>query len=169
MIEFILDNLGIVLFVVIAIAARVFQARARARKREETPHQVFTSGLEPDDDDGDEGARYRLEPDEDEGLINYARTRGASAHAVEKARTLMTLMEDQPRFKAFSGKATAPLVPEAPRAAVSASPGKKGQTSAPAPEKQKPLDGFPAKLEKLSPLQRAMVWAEIMGKPKGMA
>jgi hypothetical protein len=167
MIELILDNLGIVLFVVIAIAARVLQARFRARQKE-APPPFFASGLEPDDDDGGDGARYRLEPDENEAFIDYARTRGASAHAVEKTRFLQERLVEASRFEAFSGKtADEPLVPASRPAAVSAAPGEKNQISAPALETQKPPNRFPWP-ERLSPLQKAMVWVEILGKPKGM-
>jgi hypothetical protein len=161
MIEFILDNLGIVLFVVIAIAARVLQVRAKARQKEEAPPPVFASGLEPDDDDGDDEARYRLEPDE--AFIDYARTRGASAHAVEKARGML---ENAPAR--FTNLAEKPVdLPFAAAPAWEAPADPPPPNTAPAPEASKkppPLLG----LKQRAPLHEAVLWAEILGKPRGM-
>jgi hypothetical protein len=163
--ELILNNLPIVLFIVITIVVRTLQARAKSR-RTEAP-RIFASGLEPDDEE--DTAAGPVEPEEAAALIAYAQTRGASAYAVEKARTLAPPAEDPPRFGAFSGRAaTESLVPEPPQAAVSAPLEEKEQISAPAPEKQKRLNEFPARMKNLKPLQNAVVWAEILGKPKGM-
>jgi hypothetical protein len=191
MIELILDNLGIVIFVVIAIAVRVLQARTRARQKEEAPPPVFVSGLEPDDDDDDDsgGARYRLDPDE--ALIDYARTRGASAHAAELAGKKITrLLEDRPPFAAFPGlsagppadrpaagspaEQAAPFTPaEKPPAASSADASFQAE-----PDGASPSGGAPKRPEKsgaflpgpegLSPLQQGVLWAEILGTPRGI-
>jgi hypothetical protein len=179
MVEFILNNLPIVLFIVITIVIRVLQVRFRARQKEDP--QSFTSGSEPDEDDSEVTFRheldddeaevsYRPRPDEAAALIDYARTRGASTHAVEKARLLQErLVEDQSRFEALPGLSADSLVPASLPPVFPPSPGEKGQAFAPAPEKQKSPHGFPYKPGNLSPLQQAMLWAEILGKPKGMA
>jgi hypothetical protein len=168
MFDLVLDNLPIVIFALIALAARVLQSRARAaaRQKKESP-PVFASTLEPDEDDGE--VTFRHEPDEDEAFIDYAQTRGASASVREKAQALLKLAEDQPRPAGFDKAVDKPLVPAPPRAADSASPEEKNQVSPlAAVEKQKPLNGFRYKLKNLSPLQGAIAWAEILGKPKGM-
>jgi hypothetical protein len=161
MIEFILDNLGIVFFVGIAIAARVLQARAKAHKREEAPPPVFAAALEPDDDDDDDEARYRLEPDEDESFINYSRTRGASAHAVEKARIL--LEKAPPRFTDMAEKPVDISSAAAPAGEAPAGPPPSNAVPE-APKKPASVLGP----KKRTPLQEAVLWAEILGKPRGM-
>jgi hypothetical protein len=175
-VEFIFDNLPIVLFIVITIVVRVLQARAKAAARQnEPPPQVFASALTPDDDeperrlepdDDDEGVTYRPGPDET-AIIDYSRTRGASAYAVEKARTLLERLAEEgpPRFEGLSGvSADKPLAP--PPEAVSGFSGERN--SPPVRERQRLPAGFPYKLGNLSPLQGAVVWAEILGKPKGI-
>jgi hypothetical protein len=166
-VEFILDNLPIVLFIVITIAVRGLQSWIKARNRQnEPPPPVFASTLEPDDDD--EEVIYRPEPDE-RAVIDYSRTRGASAHVVEKARALLARTEEPPRFEALSGaSADKRLVPASPPAAVSGPPEEQKQASGPAREPRKLPKDFPYKPGNLSPLQGAVVWAEILGKPKGM-
>jgi hypothetical protein len=182
--EFVFDNLPIVIFIAITIAARILQARAKAaaRKKEEAP-PAFVPAPAPDDDNDE--LRYRLDPDEDEtprparsdlaGLVDYARTRGASAYTIEKARSLLAKMaEDGPRFEAPAND-PAGLPPERPPAASSADAAPlqtEAGNDSPAgravggPEKSGAL--LPG-LERLSPLQQAVCWAEILGKPQGMA
>jgi hypothetical protein len=192
--EFILDNLGFFVFLVLAVGVRVLQAKAKAaaRKKEGAP-PAFASAPAPDDDE----PRYRLEPDGDEGprparsdltgLVDYALTRGASAYTIEKARSLLAKMaEDGPRFDAPAS----PPAASAERPAAG-SPAEEGQSFQPpaafpaeasfqaVPESASPsgraLEG-PEKsgallpgLERLSPLQQAVCWAEILGKPRSMA
>jgi hypothetical protein len=178
-VEFIFDNLPVLLIIVATIVIRVLQARAKSSARQNEAPRVFASALEPDDEE--EGAEQRRELAEAEALTDYARTRGASAYVAEKARALLTRLagEETPRAGAFPGepgempvKAASPALPEAE--AVST------LVHAPAPAMERnivPLPGqapkspglFPPRLERLTPLQQAVLWAEILGKPKGMA
>jgi hypothetical protein len=183
--DFIFDNLGIVIFVVVAIGARIVQARAKAasRRQEEAP-QVFASSLEPDDEEEDEGF---TEPDATEGLINYARTRGASEFTAEKAREKMArLAEEPPRFEALPGlnmpegrpiEAALPALPELKPSVLPAPLPSTVPADAPlaAERKNVPVPGRPKRSgplfpgpEKLTALQQAVLWAEIIGKPRGM-
>jgi hypothetical protein len=197
--EFILDNLGVFVFLVLAVGVRVLQAKAKAkaRKNQKPEPQVFASALEPDEDDDE--PRYRLEPDEDEtprptggkleGLVDYARTRGASAYTIEKARSLLAKMaEDKPRFEVLPGLPPPDAPADRPAAAnfpAARSPAEQAASFTPAdapfqaaPEGVSPsgrVSEGPKKsgallpgLEKLSPLQQAIIWAEILGKPQGI-
>ncbi|MDR1278605.1 MAG: hypothetical protein LBK02_07630 [Treponema sp.] len=189
--DFIFDNLGIVVFVVIAIGARIVQARAKAAaRREKEAPQVFASSLEPDDDEEDEPERF-TKPDEAEGLINYARTRGASGYTVEKAREKMArLAEEPPRFEALpglpvnmppAGRPVGAALPDLPALKPSAAPAPLSAVvpadASPVEERKNlPAPGRPKRtgilfpgLGKLTSLQQAVLWAEIMGKPRGMS
>ncbi|MDR2258418.1 MAG: hypothetical protein LBE14_04625, partial [Treponema sp.] len=162
MAELILNNLPFVLFIVIAVAVRTLQARARARRGEAPP--VFASALEPDDEEETEADPVK--PDE-AALINYAQTRGASAYVAEKARALMTrLAEEPPRFETIPGLNVVEG-PAFPPGADSPAPEVKKTAPAAMQEGRAKRGGsFPA-LEQFTPPQRAVVWAEILGKPKG--
>jgi hypothetical protein len=171
MAELILNNLPIVLFVVITIAVRILQARAKARRTEAPP--VFASSLEPDDEN--EEAEDRAEP---EALIYGARPGEFSAPAGKPAATrrVPKMAEvDRPRFEALPGLSvhegpavypvdSEPLVREAENN-TSAFPGMK-KNAVPAITR-KEGNAFP-RLQQYTLPQRAMVWAEILGKPKGM-
>jgi hypothetical protein len=185
--EFILDNLGFVVFIVIAIGVRVVQARAKAaaRRREEAP-QVFASTLVPDDDEGE---------DETEALVDYARTREASDYPVEKAREKTArLAEEPPRFEELPGlsvnitgrpvgaalpdlPALKPSVAPAPASLPAANPAdtplaaeRKIVTSPPrVPGRPKKTGALLPGLKNLTPLQQAVLWTEVLGKPRGMA
>jgi hypothetical protein len=171
MAELILNNLPIVLFVVITIAVRVLQARAKARRKEAPP--VFATDLEPDEEE----AGYRPRRDEAEALIDYARTRGASAAMVEKAHALMAGTE-RPRIKITpglsvdEGPAFYPLTdpePAVPAAENLSPPSERiKKPAASMPERRKRGGGFFPPLEQFTPPQQAVVWAEVLGKPKGM-
>jgi hypothetical protein len=153
MVEFILGNMGFAVFIVLAIVFRVVQARLRTAARREEAPPVFASDLEADDDD------------DAEGLIDYARTRGASDYAVEMARqqTARQAEENRPRFEAI------PALPaDKPPPLLEASPAPVDREITP-PQRPEPGRGFSLKTKKLNPLQQAVLWAEILGKPKGMA
>jgi hypothetical protein len=182
--EVILDNLGLVMFVIIALGVRLVQARIKAAVRRKEAPQVFASDLEPDDDDEDETERF-TKPDETEALIDYARTRGASDYTVAKTARLA---EEPPRFEALPGlsagmptdrpaeaafpelkTSVAPAPASLPSAAIASAFPETGKgASAPRRKKDKNGGRFPSGLEKFTPLQQAVVWAEILGKPKGM-
>jgi hypothetical protein len=165
-VEFILDNLPIVFFIVITIAVRILRARIKAGERQKEPPPVFASALEPDDDDDEETA-YRPGPDE-AALIDYSRTRGASAYAVEKARVLLARAEEPAWLETFSADAGKRLAPEFPQPAVPGPVAGRKQAPVPVRDTRKRPAGFPYKPGNLSPFQEAVIWAEILGKPKGM-
>jgi hypothetical protein len=170
MIDLIVNNLPVVLFVGIAIAVRVFQARARARRTEEAP-PVFASSLEPDEDDTAEG---RGEP---EALMYGARTGRFSTPVGETAaaRAAPRLAEaDRPPFEALPGlSADEGLYPQA-GAAPAVREAEKNTAPLPGlmkntvPAAARETRGRFPRLEHCTPPQRAVVWAELLGKPKGM-
>jgi hypothetical protein len=178
--DFILDNLGIVIFLVLALGVRALQSWVKARNRQnKPPPQAFASGLEPD---GDDEPFRRLEPDEDEdqagGLIGYAQTRGASAYVVEKAHALLErLIEKQEQFaprlglpavEAASPRAEASPKPFTPPASAPPSAAYAAPPAEASPARRRPGKPAVLNLENLAPLQRAVVWAEVLGKPRGM-
>jgi hypothetical protein len=172
MAELILNNLPIVLFLVITVAVRVLQARAKAAARRTEAPPIFASSLEPDEDEAEDSA-------EPEPLIYSVHSREVSAPAEKTAAArvvLPTTEADRPRFEALPGLSadegpalypsagSEPAVREADKI-ISALAGMEKNTL-PAVARE---DGgaFP-RLRQYTLPQRAMVWAEILGKPKGM-
>ncbi|MDR0623241.1 MAG: hypothetical protein LBG10_02310 [Treponema sp.] len=157
--ELILNNLPIVLFLVITIAVRVLQSRSKAAARREKAPPVFASSLEPDEEE-EEAAALIAESQSGGGYI---------APAAQKTAAYPLWAEEDSRFDGLPGlseeKAQAPQPAANPGAA-----GSEAKKNAPAatPEGRKKSGGFFPPLEQLTPLQRAVVWAEILGKPKGM-
>jgi hypothetical protein len=165
MAELILNNLPIVLFVVITVAVRLLQSRAKARRTEAPP--VFASALKLDDEENYEDEN-RAGP---EALINDARTGGASVVA-----QMAPPAADRSRFEALPGLSVderpilfppagfEPVLREVEKNPLAAPGTIKNTVPAAAREKG---GGFPL-LEHCTPPQRAVVWAELLGKPKGM-
>jgi hypothetical protein len=182
--EFILDNLGFVVFLALALVFRVIHARTKAAARREDPPRVFASALEPDNEEEDDEAEAYKKPDNGEGLIKYAQTRGASDYMMEKAREKMApLAEEPPFFEALPGlpgnmtgrpaEAGLPVLPAQKNSAALApafpAAADLENVSHPAPGRQKKSGVLLPGLKKLTSLQQAVVWMEIMGKPRGMA
>jgi hypothetical protein len=194
--EAILDNLGIIVLIVLALGGRALQSWAKAKKRQNAPppEEVFASALEPDEDDGEDNVGWRSELADAEALAAYAQTRGASAHAAEKARTLLErLQEEKAETEKKAGaliwpeeestaRFSAPPSPPAANAAVVVEENAPAapvfpalKPSSPLPEQkasphpaglQTPAPLLPG-MEKLSALQQAVVWAEVLGPPRG--
>jgi hypothetical protein len=168
MVELILDNLPVVLFIVIAIVIRTMQARFKERRKEAPPE--FASALEPDDEEDETSGPA-------EAAIQYTRSGellGRAAGPVKKAESSRLVNAEAPRFTSIpslseaKAPASGPAVwePEKPAPAVPAPIQKTASAGAPAADKN--AGGFFPRLEQLSPPQQAVVWAEILGKPKGM-
>jgi hypothetical protein len=200
MLELIFDNLGIVVFLVLALGVRVLQARVKARANRKAEPQVFASALEPDEDDEEDDEIYGQGglTGADQALVDYSRTRGASAYAVELAgKKTARPAEDRLRFEALPGLPAA--VPAGPAAENFPAAGSPAEQAAPFPPAEKPQPPEPPAvspaaafqaepegpsgrvsqgpeksgaffpgLERLSPPQQAVLWAEILGKPPGM-
>jgi hypothetical protein len=155
MAELILNNLPIVLFIVITIVVRALQTRAKAAARRTGAPEEFASALEPDDEAEDYAG-----PDEPEEAYTAA--------PVKKAE-FSRPPEEENRFDSIPG-----LFDEKPQGPdLAAGPGPAGlaarkPTPAAAPERREKGGGFFPPLERFTPPQRAVVWAEILGKPKGM-
>jgi hypothetical protein len=167
MVDLILDNLPVVLFIVIAIVIRTMRARFSTR-RTESSARVFASPLEPDDDD--EAGDLAGPEDYDVRGQDSALARETAAVRIAPRMTEV----DRPRFAALPGLSAdeAPAVsPEAEPVVLEAEkyrPALRGmKKDALSPAAGEGGNVF-SRLQGYSFPQRAVVWAEILGKPKGM-
>jgi hypothetical protein len=164
--ELILNNLPIVLFLVITIVIRVFQTRVKAA-REEAPPPAFASALEPDDEENESAFHGKPEAAAGGG-VRTGETPVPAAGPVKKAGFYQPAAED-PRFEGIRGLSVG-ITPASYTAADSEPPVPPAGKNTPAAVREKsPKNGrFPLRPESLTPLQQAVVWAEILGKPKGL-
>jgi hypothetical protein len=155
MFDFLFDNGLIFIAIAVFIGRFILQLRRRGREEgEKPPSQVprfFREEEEVEDDEAEEVGRR----------IAYSQALGSSD----------VLREIVMREAAMEAVATRPPPrPEIPPAAPVLAPVK--LASPPSGEESRPLKseaaGFPASLNRLTPLRRAVILAEILGSPKGL-
>jgi hypothetical protein len=143
--EEILNNLPVFIPLAIIIAVRIWQSRAKnSGSRREARGKTFF-----------QGSPFMASPaaeadNEEEHIDDYAEmeekkiltTEGTEEEKREEEKIFFPLADKQVHYPPAEAQEDPPLPP-------------------------KNRGGFPGISEKLSPLQRAVVWAEILGKPKG--
>ncbi|MDR0400508.1 MAG: hypothetical protein LBH51_06140 [Treponema sp.] len=161
LLNFILANL-VPLIVVVAVILRIINSMKAVTGKKAAP-----AALGDQEEGGEDDAWSRLRPDEDEGdAAGYAAPRPAARPAAPSPdpaiRPLLmpaSLLDGPPS----PPPASLDPVIAPPFDPVSTAPAAEGRPPAGAPGPG-PLD----RLNRLSPLRRAVVLAEILGKPRGM-
>ena len=181
--DFISDNLGFAVFIVIAIVlqiGRLVIRNAEKRRREAREEPAEFSGRERpgtavydkyEDDDGEFSAWDLSVDDEAEPVVPAAAPRPVSVSF--PAPLSAPASGPFPALNAASALGTEnreperPSFPSMPEAGSSIKAQRKGQSRDRNKGQAKRAAGFPEKLDYLPPLKRAVVLAEILGAPKG--
>jgi hypothetical protein len=194
--DFLSDNLVFGVFIVIAIAlqiGRLFIGRARERKRRERGSQaggrpapaVYRERYENDenkDEDEDEAenegggfSAWDLSVEDEAGGGERTAAPAAAPFPAAAPRPLSAAFPDPfpapavaPLFPALAaGPAWGAERPETDGLSPASAPGAGASIESRAGGRGKGRAGFPEKLGRLPPLQRAVVLAEILGRPRG--